>query len=333
MKWRGLRALASFGFSVSSFLLGARAAHAATIVACVGDSITAGGWPAKLGALLGNGYTVNNYGVSGTTLLKNGDSPYWNTQQFTDSHTVGPNIVVIMLGTNDSKPQNWSHKAEFAGDYEALVDSYSALGSHPRIFLNLCPPAGTNGFGISGTIIENEVLPLVRQTAAKKGTGLIDIFDAFGGHNFDPSLYGSTADQVHPNDQGAQKIADTVYAAITAAPDAGVGDAAADASARIDAAAIGDATGGGGGGAGMAGSAGHVGSGGTTASGAGGAPEMGSGGAAAETAGSGGDAGGASAATSDDSGCSCNLATSAQVGGVWWSILLVAGATLRRRRA
>ena len=136
--------------------------------------------PASSGRFLGNAYTTNNYGVSGTTLLKKGDVPYWNTQQFTDSHTVNPNIVVIMLGTNDSKPQNWgTHSGEYATDYEALIDSYTVLASHPRIFLNLPPPAGTNGFGISGTIIENEILPLVRQTATKKGTGLIDIFSAF----------------------------------------------------------------------------------------------------------------------------------------------------------
>jgi len=96
-----------------------------------------------------------------------------------------------------------------------------AIASKPRIFLNLPPPAGTNGFGISGMIIETEILPLVKQVALKKGVSTIDIFSAFGGHNFDPSLYGSPTDQVHPGDKGAQKIADTVYAAITAPPDAG----------------------------------------------------------------------------------------------------------------
>ena len=222
-------------------LLAAPSAQAATAVACVGDSITQNsGWPQRLGTLLGAAYTSTNYGVSGTTLLKNGDSPYWNTGAFTQSHQANPAIVVIMLGTNDSKPQNWNaHKGEFVADYEALIDSYTALPSKPRIFLNLCPPAGTNGFAISGTVIENEMLPLIRQVASAKGASVIDVFSAFGGHNFDPSLYGSPGDQVHPNGAGAQRIADTVYAALKAAadPDGGVPDASNDTGSRDVAAA------------------------------------------------------------------------------------------------
>jgi len=334
MSTRWLRIL-SVGVSAMGCLLTNELARAATIVACVGDSITAGAWPGKLGTLLGNAYTTNNYGVSGTTLLKKGDVPYWNTQQFTDSHTVNPNIVIIMLGTNDSKPQNWgTHSGEYAGDYEALVDSYTALASHPRIFLNLPPPAGTNGFGISGTIIENEILPLVRQTAIKKGTGLIDIFSAFGGHNFDPSLYGSTSDQVHPNDTGAQKIADTVYAAITAPQDAGAGDAAApkDAAAQIDAA--GGGTGGSNGASGAAGSPGAGGAGGA----AGGPIVPGTGGSSMSagsggSGGSGGTSAGPSAPAADDSGCGCRLAAAPSDRGAWWAIALFLAIRARRRRS
>jgi MYXO-CTERM domain-containing protein len=229
-------------------------------VACVGDSITQNsGWSDKLGAKLGAGYTSTNYGVSGTTLLKQGDNPYWSTTAFTQSHAANPDIVVIMLGTNDSKPFNWNtHKGEFVGDYEALVDSYAALPSHPKIYLNLCPPAGTNGYQIVGTVIENEVVPDIKEVAAAKGLPTIDVFDAFGGHNLDTSLYGSLGDLVHPNAKGAEVIADTVYAALTAAPadggadasggtEAGSGDARADASsgggdAVSDAGAANDAT-------------------------------------------------------------------------------------------
>lgn len=207
-------------------LVGGGVARAATTVACVGDSITQGsGWPARLGTRLGAEYAVANHGVSATTLLKNGDFPYWATPAFTQSHTSNPAIVVIMLGTNDSKPQNWNaHKGEFAADYAALIDSYRALPSQPRIFITLCPPAGTNGFGISGAVIENEILPLIRQVAAAKGVGTIDVFSAFGGRNFDPALFGSAADQVHPGGAGAQRIADAVYAALVAAADGGAGD-------------------------------------------------------------------------------------------------------------
>ena len=49
---------------------------AATNVACVGDSITAvRSYTDKLQRLLGLGYNVQNFGLSGTRLLKSGDSP------------------------------------------------------------------------------------------------------------------------------------------------------------------------------------------------------------------------------------------------------------------
>lgn len=60
-------------------------------VACVGNSITVGhglkdsnldSYPSQLGMLLGDDYDVRNFGVSGYTMLKKGDRPYWNTAQF-----------------------------------------------------------------------------------------------------------------------------------------------------------------------------------------------------------------------------------------------------------
>ena len=184
-------------------------------VACVGDSTTQlSGWPQKLGTLLGAGYEATNYGVSGATLLKKGDSPYWSTPAFRQSHAAHPAIVVIMLGTNDSKPVNWNaHKADFVGDYEALIASYATLPSRPNIFLGLCAPAGPNGYLIDGAVIADEILPLIERIATDAGVPTIDVYAAFGGAHPDESLY---SDLVHPNDKGGAVIAETVYAALTA---------------------------------------------------------------------------------------------------------------------
>ena len=65
----------------------------ATKIVAVGDSITEGfcssdesthSWPAQLHDILNdeNKYTVQNLGVSGRTMMKNGDFPYWNEQAY-----------------------------------------------------------------------------------------------------------------------------------------------------------------------------------------------------------------------------------------------------------
>jgi lysophospholipase L1-like esterase len=91
-----------------------------TKIACVGDSITLGAgtspdpaftnsYPAQLARMLGPDYLLRAFGVGGTTLLSKGDFPYITTSAFTESLQFTPDIVVIMLGTNDSKPWNWIH--------------------------------------------------------------------------------------------------------------------------------------------------------------------------------------------------------------------------------
>ena len=73
-------------------------------VACAGDSITYGAgvanrgknnYPKVLGGLLGAGYESRNFGVSGATLLKKGDHPYWRTGAFKAATAFKPHIVII----------------------------------------------------------------------------------------------------------------------------------------------------------------------------------------------------------------------------------------------
>jgi len=84
-------------------------------VACVGDSITHGDgvtrnqtYPQVLQGLLGAGYDVHNLGASGMTMSKTGMSDggpgsYWDTAQYQTLINGQWDIVVVMLGTNDSK--------------------------------------------------------------------------------------------------------------------------------------------------------------------------------------------------------------------------------------
>ncbi len=185
-----------------------------TKVACVGDSITFGShvtdrdqnsYPADLQKLLGEKYQVANFGVSGATLLKKGDKPYWTQPEFEKSDSFAPDIVVIMLGTNDSKPKNWAYKTDFANDYRDLIAHYATLQSHPHVWVMLPPPVYETGkYEISPTIIENEVTPLVKEV----GGDTINVRAALSNH---PELF---ADTVHPTNAGAAVIAQTVFDAI-----------------------------------------------------------------------------------------------------------------------
>jgi hypothetical protein len=100
-------------------------------------------YPSQLGALLGKGWEVRNFGVSSASALKRGFLPYWQTQEFESAHFFLPHIVIIKLGTNDALPSNWRYKGEFERDYLALIESFRVIESRPRIwFCTLALPIG-----------------------------------------------------------------------------------------------------------------------------------------------------------------------------------------------
>jgi acyl-CoA thioesterase I len=187
-------------------------------VACLGDSITFGAglakperesYPVILAEYLGSGYEVKNYGVSGRTLLSKGDQPYVSTPEFKQALAYKPNIVVICLGTNDTKPQNWKHADGFEDDYKALVKQFAALPGSPKVYACLPVPAYPGAFGIDDTRIKLGVVPKVKAVAKELELPVIDLYDELSGKK---NLFPDT---VHPNAQGAAKIAKAVHAALT----------------------------------------------------------------------------------------------------------------------
>jgi MYXO-CTERM domain-containing protein len=177
-------------------------------VACIGDSITAGNqnYPTYLQQKLGYGYQVNNYGVSGRTMLKQGNAPYWNEQAFIDSSSGAPDLVIIMLGTNDAKPYNWVYKDQFVSNYEEMVNHYRGLASHPAVFLNTCPTAYNAGaYDIDPSVVNGEIAPLIKQMGTQMGCAVIDVNAATA------NMPVSFPDNIHPNAAGSQVIAQTVF--------------------------------------------------------------------------------------------------------------------------
>lgn len=189
-------------------------------VACVGDSITLGAgtspepgftnaYPSILARMLGAAWKVRNFGVSGTTALQRGDFPYVTTSAFEEAKAFLPDIVVLMLGTNDTKPQNWAHHWMFVGDYRTLVKAFQNLESAPRMLLcRPCFVGAAGNFGINQEALE-ELIVMLDRVAHELAVELVDVQGATRGRS------ELLPDQVHPNNAGAEVIAREVYRAIT----------------------------------------------------------------------------------------------------------------------
>lgn len=185
-------------------------------IACVGDSITEGAgaargqsYPSQLQELLGAQWQVGNFGVGGRTLLKKGDFPYWNEGAFKKAQEFEPDAVIIMLGTNDTKPQNWKTKAEFKDDYLELVKTFQKLKSSPRVYVcRPVPVPGQGNFGINEAALQ-EQLPMIAEVKEELGSGMIDMYAALDGK---PALL---PDRVHPNTEGAGEMAKAAYRSLT----------------------------------------------------------------------------------------------------------------------
>jgi len=209
---------------VAATLLGASAqVHATTVVSCVGDSITAGynlsgnqSYPSQLGTMLGSSYTVKNFGASGTTMLKNGNSPYWGTRTYKNSLASTPNFVIIQFGTNDSKPVNWnSHGSEFVGDYESMIAQYQGLATHPAVIpVFITPYYLPNPWPTDfpdPSRIPNLVEPAIQQVVNDTALPSIDDYAPLVNK---PQLFG---DGIHPTVDGAHILARNAYNAVTGA--------------------------------------------------------------------------------------------------------------------
>ena len=187
-------------------------------IACVGDSITYGlsisnrssnSYPAQLAEMLGNQWSVRNFGVSGTTLLQKGDNPYLKTREFNSAHEFKPNIVIILLGTNDTKPVNWQYKSNYINDYINLINSFKKIDSNPNILICYPVPVYSKPGSTSDRIIQNEIIPMISKIASLTNVKIIDLYKPLSNkqHLF--------PDSVHPNAEGLKIIAKEVFNEIT----------------------------------------------------------------------------------------------------------------------
>jgi acyl-CoA thioesterase I len=178
-------------------------------VACVGDSITEGSsYVRDLASLLGENYTVGNFGTGYASVTLASDKPYANQTVFVDAKDFKPNIVVIMLGTNDAITMYEPIIGNFTRDYKALIAAFRDLSSKPEVYLVVPPPIFDNGIGPNSTILELQIIPQIRQIANETNTPLIDFHQELLVH---PEY---SSDGVHITEAGSIVVAEKIWQAI-----------------------------------------------------------------------------------------------------------------------
>lgn len=189
-------------------------------VVCVGDSLTYGhswhnqSYPVYLQNALGTNITVSNCGKNGASITGYGGTKmkYTSLPEYTQSLNANPDIVVLMLGTNDAT--GWANaEATFEQEYRALIATYTAKNPDVQIIIVTSPPTQTkNAFSIPNDVIKEKVNPIQRIVAEELYLPLIDAREIFEAHEngYDSLLRTENGDGVHFSVAGAQFFAELV---------------------------------------------------------------------------------------------------------------------------
>jgi len=193
-------------------------------VACIGDSITYGygidppasrnefSYPGVLASILPEDCEVFNFAANGLTMRKSANNPLWTTDYYEQALSSSPDIVVLMLGTNDAQHANRaSSNSDFIADATELIQNFKNLDSSPNVFLSQPPPLypGSMSFLFNATLINEVYSPLFAELANDNAVELIDVFGAMGGMDLShPEWF--LDDGTHPTEVGYTIIAETV---------------------------------------------------------------------------------------------------------------------------
>lgn len=183
-----------------------------TKVACVGDSITEGfmispqsqlAYPVILDSLLGDQYTVLNLGRTSTTMRYDGNFPYHTAKEFSNVFAYEPDVIVLKLGTNDTKPVNWDED-KYESSYQAMIDTFRTIPTNPEIFVCLPVPVFKTKWGINDSTVVNGVIPVVKRVAQRNNLPVIDLYTLMQdkGEMF--------FDSIHPDTRGLAVMAEII---------------------------------------------------------------------------------------------------------------------------
>ena len=187
-------------------------------IVCLGDSITKGymvskedNWVSLLGDNLGDDYKTINYGLTSRTLLSTGDYPYMNENKAKRFWNKKEDIVIIMLGTNDTKSINWDYN-RFEKEYKELIDRLLKEKPNEKIYIMIPPKIFTDDISIdrpNNDNLEDGVIPIINELKDEyKEIKVIDLYTITNDHS---ELF---IDGIHPNEEGHKVIANEIYKVI-----------------------------------------------------------------------------------------------------------------------
>jgi lysophospholipase L1-like esterase len=149
-----------------------------------------------------------------------------NEMAWRDALAFKPDIVIIKLGTNDSKPENWKYGSEFKQDLQQMITTLrpdlaqpvkkkgkkkgaAEQPAGPKIYLCTPIPAFKSTWNISDEVIVNNIIPIQQEVAQQYGLQVIDLHTLFA-NDGDKML----DDGIHPNINGAKKMTQIIADAI-----------------------------------------------------------------------------------------------------------------------
>ena len=111
---------------------------------------------------------------------------YWTTEEWKSAQESNPDLVTIMLGTNDSKEINWPKGEEearaqvFCEDFKDMIRICKEMPTKPKIWICIPPPLYEPYPFTMRKDVVNEILPkLISNIASECQVGLIDVSLAF----------------------------------------------------------------------------------------------------------------------------------------------------------
>ncbi len=185
-------------------------------VATIGDSLTQGyigdngtwsaehSYPMLLDDMLGDGYEVKNFGLSGYGIYEGHKNFYKSKPEYTASLEYNPDAVIIMMGTNDAKTEYWDTiKNSYKNIYKEFVQTYMNLPSKPTVILGIPTPVfGDGNFAKDRPAeIMAEMRSIEMEVAKELGLRTVNFYEMFLNRETD------FPDGLHYNKNGATTVA------------------------------------------------------------------------------------------------------------------------------